>query len=90
MHKYKLFYVLPNPKFKRRLQPFWRIENVLNRQFSTEKPLQKLCLEITYIRVNKPSPKWVYLCGIKDLYNNEMVAYDVSSSQNMMQVFSRP
>ncbi|MDB8562372.1 IS3 family transposase [Turicibacter sanguinis] len=87
MHKYNLVCVLPKPKFKRRLQPFGTIENVLNRHFSTEKPLQTLCLDITYIRVNKLSPKWVYLCAVKDLYNNEMVAYDVSSSQNMMQVF---
>ena len=66
MHKYSLVCVLPKPKFKRRLQPFGTIENVLNRHFSTEKPLQTLCLDITYIRVNKLSPKWVYLCGMKD------------------------
>lgn len=87
MHKYNLVCVLPKPKFKRRSQPFGTIENVLNREFSTKKPLQKLCLDITYLRVNQPSPKWVYLCAVKDLYNNEILAYDVSPTQNMRQVF---
>ena len=63
------------------------LEIYLNREFSAEKPLQKLCLDITYIKVNHPYPKWIYLCAVKDLYNHEIVAYDVSPTQNMMQVF---
>mgnify|MGYP004566766399 FL=1 len=87
MNKYGLVCVLPIPKFKRRPQPFGTIGNILNREFSAEKPLQKLCLDITYIIVNHPYPKWIYLCAVKDLYNHEIVAYDVSPTQNMMQVF---
>ena len=87
MHKYNLMCVLPKPKFKRRPQPFGTIDNILNREFSAEIPLQKLCMDITYIKVNSPHPKWIYLCAVKDLYNNEIVAYDMSASQNMMQVF---
>ena len=51
MYKYHLVCVLPKPKFKRRLQPFGTIKNILNRNFSSEKPLQKLCLDITYLKV---------------------------------------
>ncbi len=86
MHKYNLVCVLPKPKFKRRPQPFGTIGNVLNREFSAEKSLQKLCMDITYVKVKSPS-KWAYLCVVQDLYNQEIVAYDVSPSQNMMQVF---
>ncbi len=39
------------------------------------------------MKVNKPYPKWVYLCAVKDLYNHEIVTYDVSPTQNMRQVF---
>ena len=87
MHKYHLICVLPKPKFKRRIQPFRTIKNVLNRKFSSEKPHQKLCLDITYLKVTEPYPKWVYLCTVKDVYNHEIIVYDVSRSQNMMQIF---
>ena len=87
MHKYHLVCVLPKPKFKRRSQPFGTVKNVLNREFSSEKPLQKLCLDITYLKVTEPYPKWVYLCAVKDLYNQEIIAYDISPSQNMKQIF---
>ena len=46
MHKYNLVCVLPKPKFKLRSQLFGTIENVLNREFLAEKPLQKLCLDL--------------------------------------------
>ena len=39
------------------------------------------------MKVNKPYSKWVYLCAVKDLYNHEIVAYDVSPTQNMRQIF---
>lgn len=87
MHKYNLVCMLPKPKFKRQLQPFGTIGNVLNREFLAEKTLQKLCLYMTYIKVNKPYLKWSYLCAVKDLYNHEIIAYDVSPTQKMMQVF---
>ena len=69
MHKYHLVCVLPKPKFKRRPQPHGNISNVLNREFHATKPLQKLCMDITYIKVKAPYPKWAYLCAVKDLYN---------------------
>lgn len=87
MHKYHLICVLPKPKFKRRPQPHGNISNVLNREFHATKPLQKLCMDITYIKVKAPYPKWAYLCAVKDVYNQEIVAYDSCESQNMAQVY---
>ena len=87
MHKYHLICNLPNPKFKRRPQPNGNIPNVLNREFHATQSLQKLCMVITYVKVKAPYPKWAYLCAVKDLYNQEIVAYDVCESQNMAQVY---
>ena len=87
MHKYHLVCVLPKPKFKRRSQPQGNISNVLNREFHATQPLQKLCMDITYIKVKSPYPKWAYLCAVKDIYNQEIVAYDICESQTMMQVY---
>lgn len=44
-------------------------------------------MDITYIKVQSPYPKWGYLYTVKDLYNQEIVAYDICGSQNMMQVY---
>ncbi|MDB8553655.1 IS3 family transposase [Turicibacter sanguinis] len=87
MHKYHLVCALPKPKFKRHPQPHGNISNVLNREFYATQPLQKLCMDITYVKVKAPYPKWAYLCAVKDLYNQEIVAYDVCESQNMAQVY---
>lgn len=87
MRQYHLVCPLPKPKFKRRPQPYGNITNVLNREFDATQPLQKLCMDITYVKVKTPYPKWAYLCGVKDLYNQEFVAYDVCESQNMAQVY---
>ena len=66
MHKYHLVCVLPKPKFKRRPRLHGNISNVLNREFHAAQPLQKLCMDITYIKVKALYPKWAYLCAVKD------------------------
>lgn len=87
MQKFALSCVLPKPKFKRRENPYETIGNKLNRNFVAQVPLQKLCMDITYIKVSKPYPKWSYLCAVKDLYNQEIVAFDVAQSQTIEQVY---
>lgn len=87
MCKYQLAYVLPKPKFKRRPQTYGNISNGLNHEFHATKPLQKLCMDITYIKVKTPYPKWGYVCAGIDLYHQEIVAYDSYESQNMAQVY---
>lgn len=67
MHKFGLICKLPKPKHTRCKKPHGKIKNVLNREFQTPVRYQKLCLDITYIRVNEPYPKWVYVCAVKDL-----------------------
>ncbi|MFZ7134313.1 MAG: DDE-type integrase/transposase/recombinase [Eubacteriales bacterium] len=50
--------------------------NILNRNFSTHKPKQKLATDITYI----PIPNsMIYVSTILDLNNNEILEYKVSN-----------
>lgn len=50
-------------------------ENLLKRQFEAEKPNKKWVTDVTQYRVGDV---WLYLSAIKDLFNNEIVAYHTS------------
>lgn len=50
-------------------------ENHLNREFQASKPNEKWVTDITYLIFNGQR---LYLSAIKDLYNNEIVAYETS------------
>lgn len=50
-------------------------ENLLRRNFQADKPNQKWVTDVTQYRV---LDTWVYLSVIKDLFNNETVAYHMS------------
>lgn len=54
--------------------------NILSREFYAEHPLQKLVTDITYIRVGD---SFVYLSAIMDLYNNEIVAWELSMRNDL-------
>ena len=53
----------------------WVCDNLLNRQFSPERPNEKLAGDITYI---KAGSKWVYLTIFMDLYSRKIVGWDLS------------
>ncbi|MCH1640107.1 hypothetical protein MJ257_08315 [Paenibacillus timonensis] len=50
-------------------------ENILKRDFNAQAPNQKWVTDITQFRV---LDTWMYLSVIKDLFNNEIVAYHMS------------
>jgi len=52
-----------------------RFPNILNRNFKSERPLQKVVTDVTYISHNG---KWYYLCAYLDLYNNEILEWEIS------------
>lgn len=54
-------------------------KNILNREFSAIKPLEKLVTDITYIPCRH---KMIYLSTVIDLFNNEPVEWVVSDSQD--------
>lgn len=53
-----------------------RYPNTLARSFKSRNPLEKLVTDITYI---KHKGKWNYLACFLDLYNNEIVEWELSS-----------
>lgn len=55
-------------------------ENVLAREFTAEQPIQKLVTDITYVRVGD---NFVYLSAILDLFNNEIIAWEVSARNDL-------
>ncbi|MGG4194996.1 IS3 family transposase [Paenibacillus jamilae] len=65
------------------------VENLLQRQFQAEVPNQKWVTDVTQYRVED---KWLYLSAIKDLFNNEIVAYQMSlhnDNQLVLQTFEK-
>ena len=52
------------------------VENVLNREFSAEKPDQKWVADITYIPTDEG---WLYLAGVLDLYSRKIVGWAMSN-----------
>ena len=60
-------------------KPFSITGNALNRDFTADKPMQKLTTDITYLPFG---PKRLYLSSIMDLYNGEILAYTIGSKQD--------
>lgn len=64
-------------------------ENLLKRDFTAEKPNQKWVTDVTQYRVGE---RWLYLSAIKDLFNNEIVAYQLSERNDnelVLQTFAK-
>jgi len=75
MQKYGWQCRVKRKKRKQTGQPYQVAENVLNRNFRAERPLQKLVTDITYLPFG---PKQLYLSSIQDLFNGEIIAYSMS------------
>lgn len=64
-------------------------ENLLKRNFTAERPNQKWVTDITQYRVGE---RWLYLSAVKDLFNNEIVAYQLSERNDnelVLQTFAK-
>ncbi|MGR5966670.1 DDE-type integrase/transposase/recombinase [Bacillus cereus] len=55
-------------------------DNHLNRNFQASKPNEKWVTDITYLIFNGQR---LYLSVIKDLYNNEIIAYETSRRNDL-------
>lgn len=58
-------------------------DNILNRNFKANKPIQKLVTDVTEFKVNEQK---VYLSPILDLYNSEIISYNISLHPNFNQI----
>lgn len=61
-------------------QQLHKYENLLNRNFHTERPNCKWVTDISYIRTEQGV---LYLSMIRDLYGNSIVAYKTATSQTV-------
>lgn len=61
-------------------QQLHKYENLLNRNFHTERPNCKWVTDISYIRTEQGV---LYLSMIRDLYDNSIVAYKTATSQTV-------
>lgn len=70
-------------KHRQRLKEHIKVGNLLNRNFLAKRPGIKYSIDISYLEIKKPEPDFIYLCAIKDLFNNEIVAYKISDHQDL-------
>ena len=66
-------------KRKKTGQPAYVADNLLARDFTATKPLERLVTDITYLPFGQAM---MYLSSIKDLFNGEIVAYTIGLKQD--------
>ncbi|MDE8256679.1 IS3 family transposase [Erysipelothrix rhusiopathiae] len=69
------FEKLRKEKSHRKMAPY-----LMNEDFTSTKPLEKLSTDVSYIQC---SDGLLYLSAIKDLFNNEIIAYSLSTKNNI-------
>ena len=79
MNKYNLLSVVRRKRYVKYGEALHRYPNLLNRNFTAERPNQKWVTDISYIRTGQG---FLYLSVIRDLYDNSIVAYKTGSEQN--------
>ena len=83
MQKYNLLSVVRRRKYRKYDEYLHRYPNLLNRDFSAERPNQKWVADISYIHTGQGV---LYLSVIRDLFDNSIVAYKTSTTQNVQLV----
>ena len=85
MQKYGLLSVIRRKKYRNYGEYLHRYPNLLNKDFSAERPNQKWVTDISYIHTKQGV---LYLSIIRDLYDNSIVAYKTGTEQNVNLVLS--
>jgi len=83
MQKYNLLSVVRRKKYHYYSQTLHKYPNLLNRDFKAERPNQKWVTDISYIHTGQGV---LYLSVIRDLFDNSIVAYKTSTTQNIQLV----
>lgn len=73
--------VIRKKRYVRKFTPGKSCANYLNREFKVSNPLEKICMDITYIPLG--NKKFLFMNAAKDLFNNEIIAYDLSLRNNV-------
>jgi len=85
MQKYGLLSVVRRKKYRKYGEHLHKYPNLLNRDFSAERPNQKWVTDISYIHTKQGV---LYLSVIRDLFDNSIVAYKTGTEQNINLVLS--
>ena len=85
MQKYGLLSVIRRKKYRNYGEYLHKYPNLLNRDFSAERPNQKWVTDISYIHTKQGV---LYLSVIRDLYDNSIVACKTGTEQNVNLVLS--
>jgi Transposase and inactivated derivatives len=81
MRKYNLLSdIRRRKKYRKMKEQLHKYENILNREFSAERPNQKWVTDISYIHTAQGV---LYLSMIRDLYDNSIVAYKTGTEQTV-------
>ena len=80
MQKYSLLSVVRRKKYHNYGESLYKYPNLLNRDFTTERPNQKWVTDISYIKTGQGT---LYLSIIRDLYDNSIIAYKTGTEQNI-------
>ena len=83
MQKYNLLSVIRRRKYHYYSHALHKYPNLLNRDFKAERPNQKWVTDISYIHTGQGV---LYLSVIRDLFDNSIVAYKTSTTQNVQLV----
>ena len=84
MNQLALFGKRPKEKYHSYKDDVGKVaDNIINRDFSTEKPLQKWTTDVS--QFNLPWGK-CYISPILDMNTNEIISYNLSTSPNMEQI----
>ena len=79
MNKYSLLSVIRRRRYVKYGETLHRYPNLLNRNFTADRPNQKWVTDISYIRTGQG---FLYLSVIRDLFDNSIVAYKTGTEQN--------
>ena len=85
MQKYDLLSVIRRKKYRNYGELIHRYPNLLNRDFHADRPNHKWVTDISYIKTGQGM---LYLSIIRDLYDNSIVSYKTSTTQNINLVLS--
>ena len=80
MQKYGLLSVIRRKKYRNYGEYLHKYPNLLDRDFSAERPNQKWVTDISYIHTKQGV---LYLSIVRDLYDNSIVAYKTGTEQNV-------
>ena len=59
----------------------YKVENILNREFTAQKPLEKILTDITEFKYG--DGKKVYMCTTLDLYDKSILSYSISTKATL-------